>query len=91
MDRSLDVRGIAFLILLALGILALVAGVFRTRQHWRAGLPPYGRGTRSLELLLHPERFARAEVVGSIRILNAIGGLLLLGAVGMLVLELLPR
>lgn len=79
----------AFVCLLLLGIVALVAGLVLTRLHWRSDLEPFGRGTRYLPLLLHPDRYVRAAPLRSIRALNLAGVLLIVGAIGVLVAELL--
>jgi hypothetical protein len=71
---------VLFLLLLFGGILFLVGGLFVTRLTWRADVEPFGRRSRLFQIALHPENFARAERLREIRILNLVGGLLLLGA-----------
>jgi len=83
------VREAAFLVLLLLGILALLAGVMWTRLRWRADVPPYGRETRFLDVTLHPERYAREDSLLAIRSLNLAGALLLACAAGLVVYEIL--
>jgi len=78
-----------YLALLFSGITALVAGVVLTRFHWRPDIPPYGRRTNSLHVLLHPEQYVQDAPLRAIQTLNAAGGLLLTGAVGILAYELL--
>jgi hypothetical protein len=63
------------------GNLLLVAGLFLTRLTWRPDVEPFGRGSPTLRILFHPERFARPERLRAIRLLNALGCMLLLGAV----------
>jgi hypothetical protein len=70
----------AFLSLLFSGISALVAGVGLTRLHWRPDIPPYGLRTRSLQVMLHPERFVKDAPLRAIRNLNITGAVLLAGA-----------
>ncbi len=71
---------VLFLLLLFGGILFLLCGLFVTRATWRADVEPFGRRSRHFQIALHPENFARAERLREIRILNLIGGLLLVGA-----------
>ena len=78
-----------FLGLLFSGITALVVGVGLTRLHWRPDIPPYGRRTRSLQVMLHPERYVNDAPLRAIRTLNVAGSLLLAGAVGTVAYELL--
>ena len=81
-------REAAFLVLLLLGVVALLAGVMWTRASWRADVPPYGRGTRFLDVTLHPERYARADSLRAIRSLNLVGALSLACAMGLVVFEI---
>ena len=78
----------AFLALLFPGIAALVAGVGLTRFYWRSDIPPYGRRTRSLHVMLHPEEYARDASLRAIRVLNFAGALLLAAAATVLVYDL---
>ena len=78
-----------FLILLGAGIAAIVAGRLWTRVNWRSDLPPYGRDTRSSDLLLHPDRYVNAPSVGVIRLFNLAGAVFVAGAVCVLVYEAL--
>ncbi len=71
---------ILYLVLLIGGILCLVGGLFITRLTWRADVEPYGRRSRLVQIALHPEDFAKADRLREIRLLNAVGGLFLLGA-----------
>lgn len=87
MGRSVSAREAAFLILLCLGIGTLLGGVLRTRLNWRRDIPPYGRRTNSLDVILHPERYAEGPALRAIRALNLAGAALLAGAVGLLVAE----
>ena len=74
----------AFLLLILSGTLALVGGMFWTRLNWRADVPSYGRGTRFLDVTLHPERYAKGQAVPVIRTLNCAGGLCVAGALAIL-------
>jgi hypothetical protein len=78
-----------FLCLLFSGIAALIGGLLLTRFHWRPDIPPYGRRTRSLHVIVHPERYVTDAPLTAIRILTAAGSLLLAGAVGVVAYELL--
>lgn len=69
-----------YLFLLIGGILFLLGGLFVTRSTWRADVEPFGRRSRFFQIALHPENFARPDRLREIRILNLVGGLLLLGA-----------
>ena len=80
-------RQAAFLILLLLGVLALVSGVFWTRLNWRPDVAAYGRHTRSLDVLLHPERYAKDDALSVIRTFNVAGLALVAGALGILAYE----
>jgi hypothetical protein len=69
-----------YLALLIGGILFLLRGLFVTRMTWRTDAEPFGRRSRLFQIALHPEHFAKAERLREIRLLNGAGGLLLLGA-----------
>lgn len=71
---------ILYSLLLIGGILFFVAGLFVTRQTWRTDLEPFGRRSRIFQIALHPENFARPDRLREIRLLNVVGGLLILGA-----------
>jgi hypothetical protein len=71
---------VLYLLLLIGGILFLVGGLFVTRLTWRTDVEPFGRRSRLFQIALHPEDFAKADRLREIRVLNAVGGLLLLGA-----------
>lgn len=75
----------AFLILILLGVLALVGGIVWTRLNWRADVPPYGRDTRFFDVTLHPERYATARAVPTIRRLNIAGACAIATALAILV------
>lgn len=79
----------AFLILLFPGLIALLAGVGLTRIHWRPDIPPYGRRTRFLDVTVHPEKYIRDAPLRAIRSLNLTGAVLLAGAAGVSVYEIL--
>lgn len=87
--RSMSATEAAFVSLLFLGILALVAGVTLTRLHWRQEIPPYGRRIRFLDVTLHPEAYVREDApLRAIRRLNLTGALLLAGAAVVVAYEL---
>ena len=69
-----------FILLLFGGIVFLVLGLFVTRLTWRTDVEPFGRRSRLFQIALHPENFAKAARLREIRILNLVGGLLLCGA-----------
>ena len=79
----------AFLALLFSGILALLAGLMLARVYWRPDIPPYGRGTRFVEVVLRPERYTTNAPLSTIRWLNVTGACLLAGGIGVLACELL--
>ena len=80
-------RPAAFLVQLFLAIFLLVGAMFWTRLNRRPDVPPYNRRTRSLDVTLHPERYAQAEALRAIRALRLLGTLFLGGAVAVLVVE----
>jgi hypothetical protein len=71
-----------FLISLFSGIIALVAGIGITRFHWRKDIPPYGRNTRMVDVIFHPEKYVKDGPLRIIRSLNLVGTFLLIGAAG---------
>jgi hypothetical protein len=77
-----------YLIFLIAGILCLVGGLFFTRLTWRPDVEPFGRNSRLLQIALRPERYAGPARLSLIRTLNACGGLLLLGAIAVLVFDI---
>jgi hypothetical protein len=83
-------RELAFLVLLLLGVVALVAGLLRTRLSWRDDVSPFSRRTPQLDVLLHPERYARGDTVRATRTLDGSGALLLAIAVAVLRYEAVP-
>jgi hypothetical protein len=78
----------AFLILLVPGVLALLGGLLWTRLHWRPDVPPFGRRTRTIDVMLHPERYAKEDSLRAIRTTNLTGGLLLASAAGVVAYEI---
>ncbi len=76
-----------FLGLLFSGILALLAGLLLMRLHWRPDIPSYGRQTRFLDVVLHPDRYVKDAPLRAIRSLTVIGALLLAGAAGLVAVE----
>jgi len=85
----MSVTEAAFLILLLSGIAVLLAGLMLTRLYWRPDIPPYGRRTRFLDVTLHPADYVTNAPLRAIRNLNLAGALLLAGAAGVVVYELL--
>ena len=77
----------SFLGLLLSGTLALIAGMFLTRLHWRPDIPPYDRQTRVLDVTLHPDRYVKDAPLHAIRSLTVGGALLLAGAAGLVAFE----
>jgi hypothetical protein len=80
------VQGV-FLGFLISGILLLVISLMLMRMHWRADIAPYGRGTRLLDLTLHPEEYTEGAPLRAIRGLSFVGTLLLASAAALLVRE----
>lgn len=66
----------------------MVAGLYLTRMTWRDDIPPYSRKSSTLEIMLHPDRFATPRHLGTIRILNAMGMLLLAAAVATIIADI---
>ena len=77
----------SFLGLLLSGTLALIAGMFLTRLHWRPDIPPYGRQTRFLDVTLHPDGYVKDAPLRAIRGLTVVGALLLACAAGLVAYE----
>lgn len=77
----------AFLILLFLGIMFLLGGLLQARLYWRADVAPYGRQTNSLDVAIHPERYAAPQAARAIRVLSVAGAVCLAGALGVLMAE----
>ena len=69
-----------YLTLLISGNLALVASLSLTRRNWRTDIEPFSIRSRTFHVALFPARYARPERLGTIRLLNALGLLLLTGA-----------
>jgi hypothetical protein len=67
----------AFLICLAVGLVAFLSGVFWIRLHWRRDIGPY-RESAWLDILRHPERFTATSAVGPARVLTMTGLVFLL-------------
>ena len=77
-----------FILLLLGAIFCLVGGLFLTRLTWRSDVKPYGIGSPTIEIALHPERFASTERLFEIRILNGVGALLLCAAVAVVAYDI---
>jgi hypothetical protein len=80
---------VVFLSLLFPAIVCLLGGVGLTRLYWRPDLPPYGRQTRALDVALHPEKYVKGAPLRAIRSLNFTGAVLVTGAAGITVYEIL--
>jgi len=79
----------AFLGFLFAGLISLLAGVGLTRFHWRTDIPAYGRQTSSLDVALHPEKYAKGAPIRAIQCLNLIGAILLACAAGITAYEMI--
>jgi hypothetical protein len=78
-----------WLIFLLSGNLLLVAGIGLTRYSWRSDIEPFGRGSPTLQIMLHPERFlATKQRLGAIRLLNWLGILCLGVSVAVLIYDI---
>jgi hypothetical protein len=77
-----------WLALLLAGNLLLVASLFLTRLTWRLDVEPFRRGSPVLQIMIHPERFATPHRLREIRLLNLLGGLLLVAAVCILAYDI---
>ena len=80
----------SFLGLLFSGTLALLAGMFLTRLHWRPAIfrPMAGRRAFS-DVTLHPDRYVKDAPLRFIRSLTVVGALLLACAAGLVAYEVL--
>lgn len=79
-----------YFVFLSGGIICLLWGLFLTRLTWRADVEPYGLRNPTLEIMLHPERFARPERLREIRALNIAGLILIAAAVVTIVSDMMP-
>jgi hypothetical protein len=79
---------IIFLVLLLGGIFSLVGGLVLTRLTWRSDIEPFGRKNYLFHVALHPERFAKPDRLREIRLLNLIGGILICGALVVVVTDI---
>ena len=76
-----------FLVTLIGGIALLVAALAVARLNWRKDVTAFGRGSSTVDIALHPERYAVREALPLIRVLTLLGAALLAGAVAMLLGE----
>jgi hypothetical protein len=76
-----------FLGALLTGVVSMVAGVALARLNWLSEVPPYGRQTPKLNVLLHPDKYATPDVRPLIRTLNKAGIVLVMVAVLALLAE----
>ena len=77
-----------FLGFLFSGILLLLVSLLLTRIRWRADIAPYGRGTRLLQVTMHPERYTTDAPVRAIRALSFVGIAFLATAAALVIREL---
>jgi hypothetical protein len=73
------------------GIALLVAALAVVRFNWRKDVPPFGRHSNSLDIAVHPDRYAVPKALPLIRTLSFLGGSLIAVAVATLVVELLRQ
>lgn len=66
-----------FLLFHGAGIACLVAAQWYIRQSWRPDIAPYGLQIRTMQALLHPERFVTSERLDRIKPLHICGFTLL--------------
>jgi hypothetical protein len=77
-----------FMCLLCGGILLLVAGLLLTRLNWRSDIEPFGRRHRFFQIALHPQDYCTDRRLREIRVLNALGALLLCGALAVVTYDI---
>jgi len=70
-----------FLTTVLRGPILLIAAMMVARLIWRPDVPPYSLSTRSTDVLLHPEKYARPEVCFFVRALSVLGVVSLMVAV----------
>jgi hypothetical protein len=63
----------------ALGFLLAALGI--ARWNWRKDIEPFNRGTDSIDVLIHPDRYMQTKQLRLVRILSIIGGMFLVSAV----------
>lgn len=76
-----------FMLLLTSGIFCIIAGSLITRLTWRPDIEPFGRKSRTFQIALHPEKFAKPDRLREIRLLNLAGLLLLCGAIVVVIVD----
>ena len=79
-----NLNEVVFLTTILSGVILLTASFLVARLNWRPDQPPYSLQTRSLDVLLHPAKYVQPKALRVTRILQVLGGSLLL--VGMLAL-----
>ena len=85
MLRTADnLNDVVFLTGMLGGVILLTASFVVARLSWRPDQPPYSLQTRSRDVLLHPAKYVLPKALRITRILQVLGGLLLL--VGILAL-----
>ena len=76
-----------FLTAVLAGTILLIAGMMVARLNWRSDVPPHSLRTRSADVLLHPESYARPEMCFFVRVLSVLGVVSLLVAVFAIIRE----
>ena len=69
---------VVFLTAILLGAVLLITSFVVARLNWRTDQPPYNLQTCSLDVLLHPARYVQPKALRATRILQVLGGLLLI-------------
>ena len=78
-----------FLIAWTAGIFALTGGRLLTRLRWRDDVPPFRRDLGVIELALRPGKYAAPEALPLIRVLTAIGIVLMASGLAVLIYALI--
>lgn len=81
-------RQTAFLLLLALGIVLLLAAKLIVRTHWRTDIAPFSRRTFTFHVLLHPDRYIQRAYLPPVRLLTAAGALCIVAALGVVLYDI---
>ncbi len=79
---------VAFLMCLAAGLAGVLSGMIWTRLNWRGDVGPY-RAAMRLHVALHPGRFADPAHARVAKVLTRVGTLFLVGAIGVVLLEII--
>lgn len=81
-------RQTAFLVLLALGIVLLLAAKLIVRTHWRTDIAAFSRRTFTFHVLLHPDRYVQPAYLTAVRWLTAAGALCIVAALGVVLYDI---